>query len=139
MRAPNYEFGGCEFESHQSFKIKFARVGELAYPSGLGPELSVGSTPTLGTKKLHEMRIIPLEYNHNDDLYIKVVSKRRLIVKGLCIFAEEKFYLTSIYGDVIYDEFMLALAEIRDFGFDIADQDKYDEAKYNHYLKIFSR
>lgn len=35
MRAPNYEFGGCEFESHQSFKIKFARVGELAYPSDL--------------------------------------------------------------------------------------------------------
>ena len=49
MRAPNYEFGGCEFESHQSFKIKFARVGELAYPSELGSELSVGSSPTLGT------------------------------------------------------------------------------------------
>ena len=85
------------------------------------------------------MRIIPLEYNHNDDLYIKVVSKRRLIIKGLCIFAEEKFYLTEIYKDVTYDEFMSALDEVRDFGFDIADQDKYDKLKYENYLRVFSR
>ena len=139
MRAPNYEFGGCEFESHQSFKIKFARVGELAYPSELGSEHSVGSSPTLGTKKLYKMRVIPLEYNHNDDLYIKIVSKRRFIIKGLCIFVEEKFYLTEIYKDVTYDEFMSALDEVRDFGFDIADQDKYDKLKYENYLRVFSR
>ena len=85
------------------------------------------------------MRVIPLEYNYNNDLYIKIVNKRRFIIKGLCIFAEEKFYLTEIYKDVTYDEFMLALEEIRDFGFDIADQDKYDKLKYENYLRVFSR
>ena len=85
------------------------------------------------------LEVIPLEYNHNDDLYIKIVSKRRFIIKGLCIFAEEKFYLTEIYKDVTYDEFMSALDEVRDFGFDIADQDKYDKLKYENYLRVFSR
>ena len=54
-------------------------------------------------------------------------------------YRDGKFYLIDIYKDVTYDEFMSALEEVRDFGFDIADQDKYDKLKYENYLRVFSR